>query len=152
MTHWLTWYPQIPRFMKCGIEKIKDHCEKFLIKTDTNKRQNLTTNWISSCWADLDFDCSSNEGLCKLLSPHRHSNHPACFRPVLLPRRFCWKINPVELLYIRRFGLLCRVLNFIGQFLISNQCWIYFWSTLKRSKLWLDKLRPYISTPRNENT
>ena len=26
MTHWLTWYPQIPRFMKVGIEKIMDRC------------------------------------------------------------------------------------------------------------------------------
>ena len=31
MTHWLTWYPQIPRFMKCGIEKIKDCCECVLV-------------------------------------------------------------------------------------------------------------------------
>ena len=26
MTHCLTWYPQIPRFMKVGIEKIMDRC------------------------------------------------------------------------------------------------------------------------------
>ena len=26
LTHWLTWYPQIPPFMKCGIEKIMDCC------------------------------------------------------------------------------------------------------------------------------
>ena len=36
MTHWLAWYPQIPRFMKCGIEKIKDRCD--FIFCCSNKR------------------------------------------------------------------------------------------------------------------
>ena len=51
MTHWLTWYPQIPRFMKCGIEKIKDRCEvrshsitKILWSLEV-KSQNLVKFW-----------------------------------------------------------------------------------------------------------
>ena len=31
MTHWLTWYPQIPPIMKCGIEKIMDRCDLRLL-------------------------------------------------------------------------------------------------------------------------
>ena len=41
MTHWLTWYPQIPRFMKCGIEKIKDRCECSLNKEEYPNEANV---------------------------------------------------------------------------------------------------------------
>ncbi len=46
MTHWLTWYPQIPPIMKCGIEKIMDRCGEAI---HTGYKRNHHQATVVSC-------------------------------------------------------------------------------------------------------